>query len=182
MRRKTGTAALAEHELGVLGAIARTHIGVAVGAERGAVLDSLKAMRADHGILFSKQFKQSRLEHNIATAPTGARHQFNIARARSYFFFLLGIETLIPWADLVTRERLAPVLFFFLGWAWATPSSARASASRAVRSSRRCAMSAATRLANARPSNPSNSPCRHRDPGGRAHRGQNQLRHDDDVA
>ena len=38
-------------------------------AERGAVLDSLKAMRADHGILFSKQFKQSRLEHNIATAP-----------------------------------------------------------------------------------------------------------------
>ena len=57
------------------------------------------------------------------------------------------IETLMPWADLVTRERLAPVFFFFLGWAWATPSSARASASRAVRSSRRCAMSAATRLA-----------------------------------
>ena len=69
VRRKTGTAALAEHELGVLGAIARTHIGVAVGAERGAVLDSLKAMRADHGILFSKQFKQSRLEHNIAMLP-----------------------------------------------------------------------------------------------------------------
>ena len=53
----------------------------------------------------------------------------------------------MPWADLVTRERLAPTLFFFLGWVWATPSSACASASRAVRLSRRCAISAATRLA-----------------------------------
>ena len=71
MRGKTRATALAEHKLGVLGTVARADVGVAVGAERGAVLDGLKAMRADHGILFSEQFKQSRLEHNIATAPQG---------------------------------------------------------------------------------------------------------------
>ena len=89
---KDGHRSLTEHEFGVLGTIARTHIGVAVGAERGAVLDGLKAMRTDHGILFSKQFKQSRLEHNIAKAHR-SKAPINIARARSYFFFLLGIET-----------------------------------------------------------------------------------------
>lgn len=118
VRGQTGAAAVAEHELGVLGAIARTNVCVAIGAERGAVLYGLKAMRADHGILFPKQFKQSRLEHNIATPPqaqgTNSTSQDSLL-GRRYFFFFLGIDTLIPWADLVTRERLAPALFFFLG-------------------------------------------------------------------
>ena len=69
VRGQTGAAAVAEHELSVLGAVARANVCVAIGAERGAVLYVLKAMRADHGILFSEQFKQSRLEHNIATPP-----------------------------------------------------------------------------------------------------------------
>ena len=67
MRRQAGTAAVTKHELGVLGAITRSNIGIAIGAERGAVLYVLKAMRADHGVLFSESFEQSRLEHNIAT-------------------------------------------------------------------------------------------------------------------
>ena len=67
MRRQTGTAAFAEHKLGVLGAIARANIGIAIGAERGAVLYGLETMRANHGILFSESFEPSRLEHNIAT-------------------------------------------------------------------------------------------------------------------
>ena len=41
MRGQTGAAAVAEHELGMLGAIARTNVCVAIGAERGAVLDGL---------------------------------------------------------------------------------------------------------------------------------------------
>ena len=90
-------------------------------------------MRADHGILFPKQFKQLRLEHNIDTAPqaqgTNSTSPSSLLgddflipvpeksslKAADYFFFL-GIETLMPWADLVTRERLATALFFFLGW------------------------------------------------------------------
>ena len=35
-------------------------------------------------------------------------------KTEDYFYFF-GIDTLMPWADLVTRERLAPALFFFLG-------------------------------------------------------------------
>ena len=67
VRRQAGTAAVAKHELGVLGAIAGSNVGIAIGAERGAVLYGLETMRADHGILFSESFEQSRLEHNIAT-------------------------------------------------------------------------------------------------------------------
>ena len=56
-------------------------------------------MRADHGILFPKQFKQLRLEHNIASLPqaqgTNSTSQTSLKGA-NYFFFLLGIETLMP--------------------------------------------------------------------------------------
>ena len=69
MRRQAGTAAVAKHELGVLGTVAGPNVGIAIGAERGAVLYGLETMRADHGILFSESFEQSRLEHSIATPP-----------------------------------------------------------------------------------------------------------------
>lgn len=69
MRGQACATTIAEYELGMLGTVARTNVCVAIGAERGAVLYGLKAMRADHGFLFSEQFIQSRLEHNIATPP-----------------------------------------------------------------------------------------------------------------
>ena len=69
MRGQACATTIAEYELGMLGTVARTNVCVAIGAERGAVLYGLKAMRADHGFLFSEQFIQSRLEHSIATPP-----------------------------------------------------------------------------------------------------------------